>query len=477
MLATALTVIAIVTQDQAVLRAAPRESAAQHALLWQGDSLEIRGSKGDYLQVYDHRRERAGYLRASQVRQQALKPENAPELLAVVRFLRDTPGAEALGISYAAAYLKAAPAGEIDGEVFDALGAFAERLAQRATARQGKATDNTLGAHLEVAAHYGVDMVSLERDDQVRLCYNGEAFRRVLALRASDVQKALAALALTRHDCVSPELTPIERFTLDNWRAEVLDRLNSAQLPEVLKNRLHLRRAGVWASLAWQRARRPEFGPAAVAQAATRALSELAANNKSELAESDAAAYSDAALRVGASRWAAEPGVPVAPLKAAGGLAIATRSGQPGETCIDLVQTGNGAQPPLFTRCTYGTVWPASAAVHPQGSAVTVAVQPLDTWRELWVFRHGAAGWTVDVIPPANDQPNLGYLEFAGWVPGSSQMLAARETKLNGRYKTSFELINLSTLAVERSADRPASLSAFYRWQSPIWKAQTVSLR
>lgn len=68
MLATALTVIAIVTQDQAVLRAAPRESAAQHALLWQGDSLEIRGSKGDYLQVYDHRRERAGYLRASQVR-------------------------------------------------------------------------------------------------------------------------------------------------------------------------------------------------------------------------------------------------------------------------------------------------------------------------------------------------------------------------------------------------------------------------
>jgi hypothetical protein len=63
MLATALTVIAIVTQDQAGLRAAPRESAAQHAVLWQGDSLEIRGAKGDYLQVYDHRRERAGYVR------------------------------------------------------------------------------------------------------------------------------------------------------------------------------------------------------------------------------------------------------------------------------------------------------------------------------------------------------------------------------------------------------------------------------
>jgi hypothetical protein len=477
MLATALTVIAIVTQDQAVLRAAPRESAAQHAVLWQGDSLEIRGAKGDYLQVYDHRRERAGYLRASPVRQQALKPENAPELLAVVRFLRDTPGAEALGISYAAAYLKAAPAEAIDGEVFDALGIFAERLARRATVRQGRTPDTTVGAHLEVAAAYGVSMVSIERDDQVQPCYNGDAFRRVLALRASDVQKALAALALTRHDCVSPTLTPIERFAVDNWRAEVLDRVEAARLPEVLKNRLHLRKAGVWASLAWQRARRPELGAAPAVEAATRALSELAAINKSELAESDAATYSDAAVRVGASRWAAEPGVPVAPVKAAVGLAILTRPGQPGETCIDLVQAANAAQKPLVTRCTYGTVWSASAAAHPQGTALTVAVQPLDTWRELWVFRHGPSGWTVDVVPPATDQPNLGYIEFAGWVPGGTQMLAAREAKLNGRYKTSFELINLTTLEVERSADQPASLSPFYRWQSPVWKAQTVSLR
>ena len=80
------------------------------------------------------------------------------------------------------------------------------------------------------------DRVSVERDDQVQLCYDGDAFRRVLALPASDLQKALAALALTRHDCVSPRLTPVERFALDNWRAEVLDRIETSQLPEVLKN-------------------------------------------------------------------------------------------------------------------------------------------------------------------------------------------------------------------------------------------------
>ncbi|MEF8704277.1 MAG: hypothetical protein V5B32_13760 [Candidatus Accumulibacter sp. UW26] len=228
-LATALTVIAIVTQDQSVLRAAPREPAAQHAVLWQGDSLEIRGSKGDRLQVHDPRRERPGYLQVSQVRQLALKPENASELLAVVRFLRDRPGVEALGISYAAACRKGAPAEAIDGRGFDALGTFAERLAR--------------------------------------------------------VRK------------------------------------------------------------------------------------------------------------------------------------------------------------PLLTRCTYGIVW------------------------------------TVEVVPPPTDYPNLGYVEFAGWVPRGAQMLAAREAKVEGCHKQSFALINLSSPEVECSADKPASLTAVFRWQSPAWKAQTLSVR
>ncbi len=304
MLATALTVIAIVTQDQSALRAAPRDSAARQAVLWQGDNLEIRGEKGDFLQVYDHRRERAGYIKASQVRVQSLKPEAAPELLAIVRFLKEAPGSEALGIGYAAAYLQAVPAGQVDSEVFAALGNMSDRLARRATAgRSGKAGD-ALAAHLEVAASYGMNLVSYERDGQVQLCSNGEAQGRVLALPAPEIDKALAALSLTRHECVPPTLTPPERFAFDNWRAEVLGRVALATLPAVLKNRLHLRQAGVWASLAYQRARRPETGPSAAGEAATRAIDELAKINPAELMESDANAYSDAAIRVGASRWA-----------------------------------------------------------------------------------------------------------------------------------------------------------------------------
>ena len=51
---------AIVVQDQASLRAAPRDGAQQQASLWQGEVLEVRGERLDYLQVWDHKRERGG---------------------------------------------------------------------------------------------------------------------------------------------------------------------------------------------------------------------------------------------------------------------------------------------------------------------------------------------------------------------------------------------------------------------------------
>ena len=99
--------LAIVALDNAPLRAAPNADAAQHAQLSASDLLEVRGERLDHVQVYDHRRERAGYVRASQVKRVVLDEAHAPELLSVVRFVKDTPGAEPLGIAYVAAYLKA----------------------------------------------------------------------------------------------------------------------------------------------------------------------------------------------------------------------------------------------------------------------------------------------------------------------------------------------------------------------------------
>ncbi|AKJ31634.1 hypothetical protein AAW51_4943 [Caldimonas brevitalea] len=472
MLVAALASMAIVTQDQVPLRAGPRDSAAQQAVLWQGDTLEVRGERMGYLQVWDHRRERAGYVLASQVRTTSLKPEEAPELLAVVRFLRDTPGAEALGIGYTAAYLKAAPAGDITAEPFDALGSMAERLARRASAQQGSKASATVAAHLEVATHYGVNFRSYDHDGALRLCYDGEAFRRVLAMAASPEQQARAALAVTRHDCIDPGLPPVQRQQLDGWRAEVLDRLGAApfaQLPEPLKNRLRLRRAGVWAGLAFQQARRGEGAQ----PAAQRALAELAGVNKTELSDADLVDYHQAAIRVGASRWAAE----TAPASPASRLGVITRPGQPGETCVMLTDASHGARSPLAERCTYGVVWTASASPHPNGRALALAVQPLEGWRELWVFRQDATGWSVDVMPPAASQPELGYVEFAGWVPGGEKLLMAREARSEGRLRRSFEVAELATLNVEKQASTPSLLVLFGKWQDAAWKRQTVSLR
>lgn len=469
--------VAIVTQDQTALHAAPRESSPTQAVLWQGDSLEIRGEKGEYLQVYDHRRERAGYVRASLVRAPDLKPEHAQELLSVVRFLRDVPGSESLGISYAAAYLRAAPAESIDTEIFEALGTMAERLARDASAgKSGKAGD-AIAAHVEIAASYGVNIAIFERDGYAHACYDGDAHRRVLAGTASDRQKAQAALALTQYECVTPDLSPTDRFDLDTRRAEVLDRVDAGKLPASLKNRLHIRRAGIWAGLAYERARRADAQPASVREAAMRAIDELATVDKTELSEADAAAYNDAAMRVGASRWALEPGPRSAATSADAKLAIVTSAGQPGETCVHLVDPRHPQAAALATRCTYGLVWQASASPDSAGSALALAVQPTDTWRELWVFHNTAQGWMVDVLAPAVADPGIGYAEFAGWVPRRDEVLVAREARVEGHYRHAFEVVRLPEMAVVKSADRPDWNSTFYRWQSPAWKAKTVSLR
>ncbi|NRF69122.1 hypothetical protein HLB44_19180 [Aquincola sp. S2] len=473
MLLSVLATMAIVTQDQAALRAGPRESAAQQAVLWQGDALEVRGQRLDYLQVWDHRRERAGYVRASQVRTTALKPAEADGLLSVLRFLRDTPGAEALGLGYAAAYLQAVPAERLDAEPFDAIGVLADRLARRAALKPGQTSSTAVSAHLEVANHYGVRIAGTERDGALQPCYDGEAFRRVLALPSSPEQRARAALGLTRHDCVDSALSPVQRLPLDQWRAQVLDQVNAAafaQLPEPMKNKLRLRRAGVWASLAFQHARRDDAAPAAAA--AQRALAELAGVDKTELSDEDQRDYADAAIRVGASRWAAEP----APVAAASGLAVRAEPGQPGETCVALIDARTPAKP-LARRCSYGLVWTASARANASASALALAVQPLDGWRELWVFRRQKNEWLVDVLPPAAQGPELGYVEFAGWVPGGERLLLARESRIEGRFKRSFEVMRLESLQPEKSASTPELLVLFGRWQDAAWKRQTVSLR
>ena len=490
---------ALVIQDTVPLRGGPRSSGTPLAVLSQGALLELRGERMDYLQVYDPSRERGGFVRANSVRPLTLSADEAPELLALVRFLRNRPGSEALGLGLAAAYLKAAPAGTITADVFDAMGTMAERLAWHANMANGanaaslataKPGEASVAAQLEVATGLGIRFDSVERDGGVSLCYDGDAFRRVLALRPTPDQAARAALALTRHDCVSPTLPPLQRWQADQARAALLDRVPTAGLPAYERNRVRMRQAGVWSAIAFEDSRRMTVEaavgaantglPAVTAndtlRAGNAALDALAGVDKAELADDDQSTYTDAAMRVGASRWSAE--VAVAP--PASGLHVVTQPGQPGETCVLLVDAKHASANPLARRCTFATVWTASARVNAGATALTLAVQPLDTWRELWMFRLTPNGWTVQVLPPSTEAGGVGYVEFAGWVPATGEVLAAREVHdpaHASRTLRTYELLNGQTLETERQADAPSSLKAFQRWQDPVWRRVTVSLR
>jgi hypothetical protein len=462
----AVAVFALVTQDSTSLRASPSSAAPKNAVLWQGESLEIRGARAGYLQVWSYPRERGGYVLEGQVRAYPLETTRAAGVLEIVRLARDMPGLEALGIAHAALFLKLATPAEIDTEVFDALGTMAERLARRASWRAGRPGDDSLAAHLEVVHGYGVQLVSLDQDGRTQVCYDGDAYRRVLARRPTPEEQARAVLGLTRPECDSGAVA--ERAAAHEAAAEMLERVPVESLPSLLDHRLRLRRAVVWSKLAFERERAGRHDDAR--NAAAQAVSELLRVPRPELAESDADTYTEAAVRAAIVR----PAVEVA-AAARGRIQLERAVGADGQTCLRILDA-TAASTPLVERCTYGVVWPASARSSSNGKVLTVAVQPLEDWRELWVFHKGVGAWTVDVLSPAPD-PGVGYVEWAGFTPDGQRLLTAREARVAGRFARSFDVVRLDTVAVEGHAAHPRDLTPFHRWQSPEWKGQTLALR
>ena len=458
--------LAIVVQDHASLRAAPRSDGTELSVLWQGDLLELRGEQAGYLKVYDYRRERGGYLKSEVVHAVGLSEADAPELLAVLRFLRDSPGSEALGVSYGAAYLKAAPARALSAEAFDAIARMAERLADQASGSGYQAAN--VAAHLEVAQQFGIHMRSFERNGRMQVCYDGELFRRVLSLAdASPEQRARAALSLTRSDCIDPNLSPLLRAWVDEQRRQLLGGIAEQKLSTLTRSRLHARRAAVWAAVAFEQARSGN-PPAAAAQ---RALDELLALRADELGDDRRAEYLDAVVRVGAIRWAATPAT-----TPSGALILTSVPGEAGQTCLELTQAHRPGERPLARRCTYGIVWMGSAQSIAEGRALVLAVQPMESWRELWVFHANADAWTIDVVSPGADDPDEGYVEFAGYAPATRRLLIAREVKERGQFRRRFEELRLDDLVLVRQASTPDLLRDFGRWQDPDWRRETLAL-
>ncbi|MBV8403924.1 MAG: SH3 domain-containing protein [Gammaproteobacteria bacterium] len=457
--------LAIVAQDHTVLRAAPRAQATELTTLSQGEVVEVRDERRGYLKVYSYRRERGGYVKSELVRALGLGESDAPGLLAVLRFLRDSRGAEALGISYGAAYLKAVPAGAPTAEALDAIARMAERLSDAAS---GSGAGHTQAlAHLEVVQQFGIHVRSFERRGALQYCYDGELSRRLLSLPDAGIEeRGRAVLALTRPDCVDPDLGILLRASQDEERSRLLDSIDERRASPLTASRLHARRAAVWAGVAYGRTRRGDSGTAA----AQRAMRELLAVRPEDLGDEHRAEYLDALLRVGAIRWAA-----ITPPAQAGPLIVRTTAGVPGQTCVTLALAREPSHP-LIRRCTYGIVWAASAQSIAGGTALVLAVQPLESWRELWIFHEAEEGWTVDMLPPGASDPEQGYVEFAGFAPGTRRVLIAREVRERGSFSRHFEELRLEDLLPVKHASSPELLVDFGRWQDVAWRRDTLSL-
>ena len=477
--------VALVTADNVPLRAAPQSSAASNSLLWRGEWLEVRGERGEYFQVWDHHRERGGYVHREQLHPLGTSALDAPGLLALLSFVSEQPGSETLGMALAAAVVHALPAqqlqGPLEATVLDAVGRQAERLGARASRGAGPngRAQATLTAHLDIAARQGVRFQSVAAGDSAVLCYDGEANRRLLShAHATPEQRARAVLALTRPDCVAEPLRPAEREALDRQRDQWLAQVPADNLPPHWASRVHLRQAEVLSRLAFAAARRDD---AVAAQAAARqALDALAAVQPAELPETEQVQHREAALRVNAVRWAATPAAMTWPT----GVPLRLHKLADGQTCVRLVDdradpkaTDKAAEKVLAERCTWGQVWPASAQRNRERNAVVLAVQPLDGWRELWVFRQAAQGWEVAVQPPAALLPGVGHAEFAGWVPGGQSFLLAREAEAEGRSIRRFEVVALDTLTPRRTALHADALGPFNRWADARWKRESLAVR
>ena len=242
-----------------------------------------------------------------------LDEASAPELASVVRFLRDAGGSESLGIGYAALFLRAAPAGADTTEIFAAIGTMADRLARRASGRKTTSRDAALAGHLEVAASYGVRFESVDGDPATgaaRLCYDGEAWARVLATPgAPPVEKARAALFLAGTRCQPAILPPAKQRAFNDRRLQALGDVDPAALTAWLGGRVRLARAE---ALAWRafdeaRTRQRRRATARRRKDEAAAVKELALTDRGVLAPEDLARYDETAMRVAAGRWASEP--------------------------------------------------------------------------------------------------------------------------------------------------------------------------
>jgi hypothetical protein len=157
---------------------------------------------------------------------------------------------------------------------------------------------------------------------------------------------------------------------------------------------------------------------------------------------------------------------------------------------VKLHRRGAGSQGSVttaFEHCTYALVWPSSIRIAPHDAAVAMVVQPMAGWSELLVIHPTQEGWTADSVTPAAVDPELGYVEPAGFSPDGTRLLAVREARASGPpgaphsqapwIEKRFQVFAVDGLRVEKQSASLAGFPTFRRWQSADWARATLALR
>ena len=312
-----------------------------------------------------------------------------------------------------------------------------------------------------------------------RICYDGEAWAAVLASpAAAPAERARAALFLSVDPCRDPVQPPAEARLWNDRRLRALEAIDFAAagaLPAALGGRVRLRHAEALAWRAFDEARQAHADAASRAEAA--AVRELALCDRGVLAPEDLDLYDETAVRVAASRWATET-PPKEKESRARKTVVSFAARAPGETCVRLTDGAGDKAPLLGERCTFGVVWPSALRWAPSGDLATLAVQPLAAWTELWVLRRAADGtWGFDTLTAATTEPDVGYVESAGFSPDGGRLLVVREVRAAGHVSRRFQVLLTAALSVEKWASSADKLVAFKRWSAPSWRAGTLALR
>ena len=222
MLALAAT-LAIVLPDHAALRAAPQSKRRRarrpsgKAMCWRSAASAPAICRSTTIGA-----SAADTCDARPRRLVSLGETAAPELLAVLRFLRDEPGIARRSASATAppicrpyrtgAHGRAARCHRCNGRATGRSGLGGQWPAQRP--RRPAGGDRAVRRpHAQLRARW-----------PERLCYDGELYPpRPHTARATAEERAHAALGLTRADCIDPRLGPMPRASLDEQRKAILD--------------------------------------------------------------------------------------------------------------------------------------------------------------------------------------------------------------------------------------------------------------